>query len=93
MYNKEPISKNNILNTIIIDQNNAEIIENHITISIKIQFNYLNINDIMRMIKETNSIILTQNIDNQCSMELSINKRDRTRILAKLETLNNGFIG
>lgn len=28
MYNKEPISKNNILNTIIIDQNNAEIIEN-----------------------------------------------------------------
>ena len=28
MYNKEPISKNNILNTIVIDQNNAEIIEN-----------------------------------------------------------------
>jgi ABC-type sugar transport system substrate-binding protein/DNA-binding response OmpR family regulator/nitrogen-specific signal transduction histidine kinase len=28
MYHKEPISKNNILNTIVIDQNNAEIIEN-----------------------------------------------------------------
>ena len=28
MYNKEPISKNNILNTIVIDKNNAEIIEN-----------------------------------------------------------------
>jgi len=28
MYNKEPISKNNILNTIVIDHNNAEIIEN-----------------------------------------------------------------
>ena len=28
MYNKETISKNNILNTIVIDQNNAEIIEN-----------------------------------------------------------------
>lgn len=28
MYNKEPISKNNILNTIVIDNNNAEIIEN-----------------------------------------------------------------
>jgi ABC-type sugar transport system substrate-binding protein/DNA-binding response OmpR family regulator/nitrogen-specific signal transduction histidine kinase len=28
MYNKEPIAKNNILNTIVIDTNNAEIIEN-----------------------------------------------------------------
>ncbi len=28
IYKKEPISKNNILNTIVIDQNNAEIIEN-----------------------------------------------------------------
>lgn len=28
MYNKEPIAKNNILNTIVIDKNNAEIIEN-----------------------------------------------------------------
>lgn len=28
MYHKEPISKNNILNTIVIDHNNAEIIEN-----------------------------------------------------------------
>ncbi|MEO8254198.1 MAG: substrate-binding domain-containing protein [Flavobacterium sp.] len=28
IYNKEPIAKNNILSTIIIDQNNAEIIEN-----------------------------------------------------------------
>ena len=28
IYNKEPISKNNILNTIVIDNNNAEIIEN-----------------------------------------------------------------
>lgn len=28
MYNKETVSKNNILNTIVIDQNNAEIIEN-----------------------------------------------------------------
>jgi len=28
MYHKEPIAKNNILNTIVIDKNNAEIIEN-----------------------------------------------------------------
>ncbi|MFH6951026.1 substrate-binding domain-containing protein [Flavobacterium sp. FlaQc-51] len=28
MYNKEPVSKNNILSTIVIDKNNAEIIEN-----------------------------------------------------------------
>ncbi|TDO82798.1 ABC-type sugar transport system substrate-binding protein [Flavobacterium chryseum] len=28
IYNKEPVAKNNILNTIVIDQNNAEIIEN-----------------------------------------------------------------
>lgn len=28
MYSKEPIAKNNILNTIVIDKNNAEIIEN-----------------------------------------------------------------
>ena len=44
-------------------------------------------NDVMRIIKDTNPQIVNQTFDNQCTMELSIRKQDAPVLVAKLEKI------
>lgn len=65
--------------------NQAEIIEKTVDETITIDFGYLLMNDVMRVIKDTNAQILTQSFDNQCSMKLSIRKQEAYLLRGKLE--------
>lgn len=52
--------------------NNARIIEKIVEQQISIQFEYLQMNEVMKVIKDFNLILKSQNFDNQCSIELFV---------------------
>ena len=64
--------------------NQAEIIEKTVDCEFDIQFEYLLMNDVMRIIKDNNVQILDQSFDNNCSMKLSIRKREEDLLKGKL---------
>jgi uncharacterized YigZ family protein len=67
--------------------NNAQIIEKMVEESIFINFDYLFMNDVMRIIKDTNAQIVQQTYNNECTMQLSINKKDSEVINSKLKKI------
>ena len=67
--------------------NQAEIIEKTVDVTISISFDYLLMNEVMRIIKEINPLIISQTFDNQCSMKLSTRKQDADILTSKLEKI------
>ena len=62
----------------------AEVIEKTVDESISIIFDYVLMNEVMRIIKDTNAQITSQSFENQCEMQLSIRKQDAVLLSAKL---------
>ena len=62
----------------------AEVIEKTVDESISILFDYVLMNEVMRIIKDTNAQISSQNFEDQCAMQLSIRKQDAGLLSAKL---------
>jgi len=62
----------------------AEVIEKTVDESISILFDYVLMNEVMRIIKDTNAQITSQSFENQCEMQLSIRKQDAVLLSAKL---------
>lgn len=67
--------------------NQAEIFEKTVDEIVSINFNYVLMNDIMRIIKDANANIDSQSYDNNCIMNLSIRKQDREQLKSKLEKI------
>jgi len=67
--------------------NQTEIIEKTVDEVINISFEYLLLNDVMHVIKDSNAQILQQTFDNQCVMQLSIRKQDAPVLVSKLEKI------
>ncbi|QEM03964.1 YigZ family protein [Mucilaginibacter rubeus] len=57
-----------------------------------ISFDYLQMNDIMRIIKEENLIVLNQQFDNDCSIQLSIRKTQVEQALFKLSKVSGSQV-
>lgn len=51
-------------------------------------FEYLQMNDVMRVIKEDNLLILNQQFDNDCSIQLSVRKTQVEQALFKLSKIS-----
>ena len=66
----------------------ASIIEKTINDIYQAEFDYLSINDVMRLIKEEQLIILEQNFDNTCSITLEIRKAQLNTVLGKLDKID-----
>jgi len=66
----------------------AVIIEKTVNDIYSIEFDYLQMNDIMRLIKEDNLAIIEQSFDNNCSITVSIRKMQVNQTLAKISKLN-----
>ncbi|MBV5281368.1 MAG: YigZ family protein [Paludibacter sp.] len=62
----------------------AEVSEKTVDESISIVFDYVLMNEVMRIIKDTNAQISSQSFENQCEMQLSIRKQDAGLLSAKL---------
>lgn len=69
--------------------NQAVIIEKTVNETISINFDYIQMNDVMKVIKDTNPQILSQTFDNQCNMQLSIRKQDAELLIGKLEKISS----
>jgi uncharacterized YigZ family protein len=64
--------------------NQAEVSEKTVDESISIIFDYVLMNEVMRIIKDTNAQISSQSFENQCAMQLSIRKQDAVLLSSKL---------
>ncbi len=67
--------------------NQAEIIEKTVDEQISINFDYILMNDVMRIIKDTNAQIYEQTFDNNCRMVLILKKQDCELIKSKLKKI------
>ena len=68
----------------------AEIVEKTLDEEITVTFEYPFLNGVMRIVKENNPIIISQNFDTDCQMTLKIRKNEVERLktrLLKVETL------
>ena len=67
---------------------NAEIVEQTVDCYFKISFDYLYMNDVMKIVKETNAQIYRQGYEQNCVLELSIRKNDADALSEKLHKIN-----
>lgn len=65
----------------------ASIVEKTVNDIYEISFDYLLMNDVMKLIKEEKLNVLSQNFDNSCSMRLEIRKSGLNSILHKIEKI------
>ena len=65
----------------------AEIIEKTLDDVYEVRFEYLQMNNIMRIIKEENVAVLDQQFDNDCSMRFSVRKTDVNTVIGRLEKI------
>lgn len=75
--------------------NKARIIEKTVNDVYEIKFDYLNMNDVMRLIKEQNLILLHQNFDQECCLTYSVRKNksgEISEMLRKISKLEIKYI-
>jgi putative IMPACT (imprinted ancient) family translation regulator len=70
----------------------AEIIEKTVDRVFTIEFPYLVMNDVMRIIKEEQPNILSQEFDNLCTMQLSMRESRAETLLGKLRKVEGASI-
>ncbi len=68
--------------------NQAEISEKTVEENIQVLFDYLQMNEVMKIIKDSDTQITNQTFDNECLIHFSINKSDYENTLQKLRKIN-----
>lgn len=63
----------------------ANIVEKTVNDIYELQFDYLLMNDVMKLIKEEKLNVLSQDFDNSCSMKIEIRKSNLNAIMGKIE--------
>ena len=67
---------------------NSQVINRTVNDIYEVTFDYLVMNDVMRVIKEEQPEIIDQVFDNECKMSLSIRKSNLNQVLGKLEKID-----
>lgn len=65
----------------------AEIVDKTVNDIYEIKFDYLLMNDVMRLIKEEKLTVLSQNFDNDCSIKIEVRKASLNAILHQLDKM------
>ena len=68
--------------------NNAKILEKTVNDYYKVEFHYIAMNDVMKLIKEENLDIVEQNYDNVCEIVLSIRQGEVQKIKSRIEKID-----
>jgi len=71
---------------------NAEIVEKTVDEEIHISFDYLVMNDVMKIIKDVAPQVMSQQFDNNCNMVLSIRKGDAPNLIERLKKVESLII-
>jgi uncharacterized YigZ family protein len=67
----------------------ANIIEKTVNEVYSVSFEFVQMNDVMKVVKEFNLKIRNQTYDNQCTMELEFRKTLTNQVIGKLEKIDN----
>jgi uncharacterized YigZ family protein len=70
----------------------AKVIEKTVNDVYTIAFDYLQMNEVMRIIKDDNLQLLKQAFDNDCSIKISIRKMQVNQVISKLQKLTSAKI-
>jgi len=65
----------------------AEIVEKTVDATISINFDYVLMNEVMRVIKDTNVQILSQGYENNCNLKLSVRLKEVELLKSKFEKI------
>lgn len=68
--------------------NLSEIIEKTVNDIYEIEFDYLMMNDVMRLLKEEQLSILSQDFDNSCTIRFEVRKASLNAVLGKMEKIS-----
>lgn len=66
----------------------AEIVERKVMKHIEFTFPYLSMNDVMRLVKQSNLEILSQQFDNACAMALAVRADDYDTLTSRLSDID-----
>lgn len=66
----------------------AEIVERKVMKQISFTFPYLSMNDVMRLVKQSNLEILSQQFDNACAMTLAVRADDYDTLTSRLRDID-----
>lgn len=66
----------------------AEIVERKVMKHIEFTFPYLSMNDVMRLVKQSNLEILSQQFDNACAMTLAVRADDHDTVTSRLRDID-----
>ena len=67
---------------------NGEIIEKTVNDIIQVSFDYLAMNDVMKIIKDVNAKMENQNFDNNCTITLSIRQSNSSQLIDRFEKID-----
>ncbi len=68
---------------LVLDE--ADIVELTIDVTVNIEFSYMSMNSVMKIIKDEQPKIISQNFDNLCSMKLAIRESKSEILISKLK--------
>lgn len=66
----------------------GKIVEKTVNDVYRVTFDYLQMNDVMRLVKEENLLILKQEFDNNCSIDVGVRKLLVNQVIRKLDKLD-----
>lgn len=66
----------------------AEIVEKTVNDVYELSFDYLSMNDVMRLFKEEQLQILSQEFDNSCKIKFEVRKAQLNQVLGKIEKID-----
>ena len=66
----------------------AQVIEKTVNDNYEMQFDYLLMKEVMKLIKEERLTILSQEFDNSCTIQVAIRKSELGNVLGKIEKIN-----
>ncbi|UKJ06019.1 YigZ family protein [Solitalea lacus] len=69
--------------------NNTKVIQRTVNDTYRIDFEYLQMNDVMKVMKDDSVVILIQHFDNSCTIEFELKKSEINRIIGKLEDIES----
>ena len=67
----------------------CEIVERTVDATIELEYSYIVMNDVMRIIKDMQPRIINQQFDNLCSMTLSIRQSEADQLIGRLEKVED----
>ena len=70
----------------------CEIVERTVDVCVTISYSYVVMNDVMRIVKEMQPKVLSQEFDNLCIMKLSIRKGDSEQLIGRLQKVEGAIV-